>query len=194
MHDHRAADLGDLPGRQDSKTPKNYPQDVDAIETQADLIRYQIRDKLYFGAYLPGLREDIYRLVESVDEVANAAESCCDFFLNQRPTFPPELKAPFLAAAQESLGIIKPLKKAGLCFLKGECPPEVARGYGKEVGLKESDVDKIEWDLTKLIFTASLDFAHKIHLKLCLDAIALVSDKAKDAADQLDLVTLKSMI
>jgi uncharacterized protein len=179
----------------EKKEAKALAHQVDGIETQADLVRYDIRDKLYLGAYLPRLREDIYRLVESVDEVANSGESCCDFFLNQRPVFPDDLKPHFVNAARESLGIIKPLKDAVLCFLKGECPIEVARQHGKEVGLKESDVDKIEWDLTKLIFTSPvLDHSGKIHLKLCLDSITDVSDKAKDAADQLDLVTLKSMV
>ena len=173
---------------------KKLSHQTDKIESNADLIRYEIRDKLYFGAFLPNLRDDIYNLVESFDEVANAGESCCDFFLNQRPEVPDELKPLFLDASKQSLGIIKPLKEALLCFIKGECPIEVSRQHAKEVGLKESDVDHIEWDLTKKIFTSSMEFSRKIHLKLCLDSVALVSDKAKDAADRLDRVTLKSMV
>ncbi len=174
---------------------KMLAKKVDAIETQADLIRYEIRDKLYAGAYLPRLREDIYRLVESVDEVANTGEKCCDFFLNQRPLIPDDLKVLFTAAVQESLGIIKPLKNSIKCFLKGECPIDVSRQHAREVGMKESDVDTIEWDLTKEIFKMEdMDFAHKLHLKLCLNDIAKVSDQAKNAADQLDLVILKSMV
>jgi predicted phosphate transport protein (TIGR00153 family) len=49
------------------------------LESEADIVRYKIRDKLYLGAYLPMLREDIYKLVESIDKVANAGEACCDF-------------------------------------------------------------------------------------------------------------------
>ena len=173
---------------------KEMAKGVDGIESEADMIRYEIRDKLYAGAYLPRLREDIYRLVESVDEVANAGEHCCDFILNQRPDIPEDLKVMFQAAVQESLGIIKPLKHSIVCFLKGVCPINVSRQHARDVGLKESDVDSIQWDLTKDIFTSTLDHSHKIHLKLCLDAIAVVSDKAKEAADQLDLVILKSMV
>jgi predicted phosphate transport protein (TIGR00153 family) len=180
--------------RDDIKEAKELAKQVDTIENQADLVRYEIRDKLYAGAYLPRLREDIYRLVEAVDEVANDGEHCCDFFLNQRPVIPEELKVMFQAAVQESLGIISPLKHSIVCFLKGECPINVSRQHAKEVGLKESDVDQIEWNLTKDIFTSSLEYSHKIHLKLCLDAIVLVSDRAEDAADQLDLVILKSMV
>jgi len=55
------------------------------LESEADVVRYDTRDKLYSGAYLPLLREDIYKLIESIDKVANAGEACCDFFLNQRP-------------------------------------------------------------------------------------------------------------
>ena len=178
----------------DTREAKELAKAVDRIETRADLVRYEIRDKLYAGAYLPRLREDIYRLVEAVDEVANAGETCCDFFLNQRPIVPDELKVMFQAAAQESLGIISPLRHSIGCFLKGECPIGVSRQHAKEVGIKESDVDHIVWDLTREIFTSDLDYSHKIHLKLCLDAVARVSDRAKEASDQLDLVILKSMV
>ncbi|UCE54001.1 MAG: DUF47 domain-containing protein [Desulfobacterales bacterium] len=165
------------------------------IESEADIIRYGIRDKLYSGAYLPLLREDIYKLIESVDKVGNAGEACSDFFLNQRPLIPDEMKSHFLAIAQESLGIIDPLKLAVLCYFKGECKIEVVREHTKEVGMQESRVDKLEWDLTKEIFiSTSLDFAHKHHLKNCLDAIVEVSDRAEDASDQLELATLKSMV
>lgn len=166
-----------------------------SLESEADIIRYGIRDKLYSGAYLPLLREDIYKLIESIDKVANAAEACSDFFLNQRPAIPDEMKSQFLAIARDSLGIIEPLKLAVLCYFKGECKIEVVREHTKDVGMQESRVDKLEWDLTKEIFISpSLDFAHKHHLKNCLDAIVEVSDRAEDAGDQLELATLKSMV
>ena len=165
-----------------------------SLESEADLIRHDIRDKLYSGAYLPLLREDIYKLVESIDKVANAAEACCDFFLNQRPAVPKELKSHFLAAIQESLGIIGFLKLAVLCYFKGDCKIETVRDHTREIGIQESRVDKLEWDLTKEIFTSEMDFAHKLHLKLCLDSIVEVSDRAEDAGDQLELATLKAMV
>jgi len=179
----------------DIKEAKVSARRTRSLESEADLIRYNIRDKLYSGAYLPLLREDIYKLIESVDKVGNAAEAVSDFFLNQRPLIPAEMKPLFLAAARDSLGIIEPLKLAVLCYFKGECKIEVVREHTKEIGLQESRVDKLEWDLTKEIFISpSLDFAHKHHLKNCLDAIVEVSDRAEDAGDQLELATLKSMV
>ena len=55
-------------------------------------------------------------------------------------------------------------------------------------------MDQIEWDITKKIFSSDLEYSHKIHLKLCLDTVVEVSDIAEDAADRLELVTLKSMV
>jgi hypothetical protein len=164
------------------------------LESEADVVRYETRDKLYSGAYLPLLREDIYKLIESIDKVANAGEACCDFFLNQRPVIPEEMKPHFLAVVRESLGIIDNLKLAVLCYFKGECKIETVRDHTKEVGLQESRVDKLEWDLTKIILTSSMDLAHQLHLRLCLEHIVEVSDRAEDAGDQLELATLKAMV
>ncbi len=172
---------------------KTLARRTDALESEADLIRLQIRDRLYSGAYMPVLREDIYKLVESLDRVANAAEKCCDTFLNQRPDIPPELRTLYADIIRTSLGIGEPLKNAVLCYLRGICPIEVSREHAKEVGLAESKVDSMEWDLTKEIFSSSLSYGHKVHLRRCLDNIASVSDRAEDSADQLELVSLKTM-
>jgi uncharacterized protein Yka (UPF0111/DUF47 family) len=40
----------------------------------------------------------------------------------------------------------------------------------------------------------SIWFSHKIHLRLCLDTIVEVSDRAEDMADQLALPILKMII
>jgi predicted phosphate transport protein (TIGR00153 family) len=173
---------------------KSQARQTDYVETEADMIRHEIRNKLYYGAYMPLLREDIYKLVESMDKVANAAEKSCDYFVNQRPLIPAELKADFSNIIAESMGVAEGLKHATLCYLKGMCPIEVSRQHSKAIGVIESKVDSMEWDLTKKIFVSELDYSHKIHLKLCLDTIAVVSDRAEKAADQLDLVILKSMV
>lgn len=178
----------------DIDNAKRLAREVRSIESDADLVRYDLRDKLYSGAYLPLLREDIYKLIESIDKVANAGEACCDFFLNQRPRIPDELKSAFIGVVTESLGIVDNLKLAVLCYFKGECKIETIRAHTKEIGLQESRVDKLEWDLTKAIFTSDLDFARQLHMKLCLDRIVEVSDRAEDAGDQLELATLKTMI
>jgi len=173
---------------------KALARKVNDIETLADFVRYGIRDKLYSGAYLPLQREGIYKVVESIDKVSNAAEACCDFFLAQRIEIPEGLKSQFLFVSRESFGIVVPLRNATLSYIEGKGDIEAIREEVKLVGVRESDVDKMEWDLTRQIFTSSLDYAHKIHLKLCLDSIVEIADRAEDAADQLELDTMKSRV
>jgi predicted phosphate transport protein (TIGR00153 family) len=168
-------------------------QETDKLEFEADLIRFEIRDILYSGAYMPLIRADIYQLIESIDMVANAAEKCCDCFLNQRPVIPDFLIPDYLEIVKESLGVGVPLKHAVLCYLEGICPIEVARQHSKQIGILEATVDKMEWDITMKIFSSELDYSHKLHLRICLDKIVKVSDLAEDAADRLELVTLKSI-
>ena len=179
---------------ENTRDAKKLSKKVSTLETEADMIRHQVRDKLYSGAYLPHLREDVYKLVQSIDSVANAGEGCCNFFLNQRPKIPDEMKSHFLGVTQQSLGIIDPLKLAVECYFKGECKLNLLRGYSRDVGFQESEVDKEEWDLTKIIFTSALPFSQQLHLKLCLDSIVEISDRAENAADQLELVALKAIM
>ena len=178
----------------DIATAKKLARQVDNLESQADLIRHQVRDRLYGGAYMPLLREDVYKLVESLDMVANAAEKCCDAFLNQRPVIPELLKKDFLKIITVSTSVIEPLREALLCYLKGLCPVEVSRHHAKDVGLIESKVDSLDWDLTKKIFSSDLRYSHKLHLKICIEHIVFLTDKAEYAADYLEVVALKAMI
>ncbi len=178
----------------DITNAKRLARETDNLETQADFIRHKVREKLYMGAYMPLLREDVYKLVESFDTVANAAEKCCDTFLNQRPLIPELLKSDFLTIITVSTSIIDPLKHTLLCYLKGLCPIEVSRQHAKDVGLIESKVDSLEWDLTKKIFSSDLRHSHKLHLKSCIENIVDLTDKAECAANHLELVVLKATI
>ncbi|MCP4746221.1 MAG: DUF47 domain-containing protein [Desulfobacteraceae bacterium] len=172
---------------------KTLARKTDKTESEADLIRHEVRNILYSGAYMPLLREDIYKLVERMDAVANAAEKCCDIFLNQRPPVPASMAQDFMQIAEVSMSIGKALENAMLCYLRGVCPVEESRRLAKEIGMIESKVDKLEWDITKKIFSSHINYSLKLHLRYCLDALVQVSDKAEDAADQMELVTFKSM-
>ncbi|MCF8107045.1 MAG: DUF47 family protein [Desulfohalobiaceae bacterium] len=161
-------------------------------ETEADTIRYTIRDKLFSGAYLPLVREDIYTLIDNVDKVCNQSEECCDFFLYQQPEFPDTLIPEFKAVAKASFETYYPLKQSILCFLSGECSLDEVRGYSKSVGMKESEVDKLERSLTKKIFSTDIELSRKLHLRRSIHRIIAVSDVAENAADTLNLIAIKT--
>jgi predicted phosphate transport protein (TIGR00153 family) len=163
---------------------------VDRTETEADTILREIMSKLYSGAYLPSLRSDIFHLGQHMDGIANAAEACCDVFLDQRPDIPQEMRPHFWRIMEGSISCCTPLMEATRSFLKGE-DPGIIQENARKVGIMESEVDKEEWDLTRDIFKTDLECGHKIHLKQCLDKITTISDRAEDTSDQLQLIIIK---
>jgi len=169
---------------------KALARKVDRSETEADVILREIMSKLYSGAYLPSLRSDIFHLVQNIDGIANAAEACCDFFLDQRPEIPQEMRQHFWRIMERSISSCTPLMEAARSFLKGE-DPGIIQEDAKLVGIMESEVDKEEWDLTRDIFKTDLDYGHKIHLKQCLESITTISDRAEDTSDQMQLIIIK---
>lgn len=173
---------------------KKLAQSVDDAESKADQIRAEIRDALYAGAYLPTIRGDIHGLVENIDRVANGAEDCCDFFMMQRPEIPAEMREAFDEIAHESFKIAKPLMKAVVIYFKPKGELADLHAQVKKVSDQESIVDTKEWDLARQIFRSSLDLSQKIHLKGALDHIVEVTDRAEDAAERLDLASLKSVL
>jgi predicted phosphate transport protein (TIGR00153 family) len=149
---------------------------------------------MYSGAYLPLLREDILRLLEHLDKIADGAESCCDFFLDQRPEIPGDLKPRFANAMKISISCFKPLRDAVAFFFTDKVSMETIRELVKKAGILESDVDKHEWDITRDIFNTDLDYGRKIHLRLCIQKIVAISDRTEDAADQLEVTMIKGGI
>lgn len=173
---------------------KGLAKKVDSIETEADFIRHEIIGKMYSGAYLPLLREDILHLLEQLDKIADGAESCCDFFLDQRPEIPADLKPRFLTAMKVSVSSFTFLKDSVISFFSEKNETENIREMLRKVGIIESDVDKLEWDITRDIFKTNLDYGHKVHLRHCIQRIVEISDRGEDTADQLEITIIKGGI
>lgn len=173
------------------KEAKRLAIKVDEIETKTDYIRHEIVSIMYSGAYLPLLREDILHLIEHLDKIADAAEACCDFFLAQRPDIPEEMKLDFAKIMKNSISSFTPLREAIGPFFMDKIDIQDIREKTTQAGIIESAVDKEEWDITRNIFKTELDYGHKLHLKLCLDSIVEVSDRAEDGADALEIMIIK---
>jgi len=169
-------------------------QRMDEIDREANDVRYDICDILYNGAYLPIVRGHIYNIVRRLKKLPAAAEACCDFFLGQRPEMPESLKDQFIRLTRESFSFIDPLKEGTLSYLNGGGEIDVIREKAKQVGIKESDVDKIEHDLTRQIFSVPIDPWQKMHLKACLGTIVKVTDLALEAVYELELLAMKMRV
>ncbi len=169
--------------------------DVGRLETEADTLRHRVRDELFSGAYLPLIREDVYRLVEALDHVPNAVEGCCRFFASQHPQIPEQQREAFREIIIHSLATPGPLFDGVKLYFKRKVEFSDVRGRAEQVDAQESKVDALEFALTSTIFHAEeLDFPHRLHLREALRRIVRVSDKAEDAAEVLELASLKAIV
>jgi hypothetical protein len=164
---------------------------VDHLETDADQMRRAVSDLLYRGAFLPIFRSDIHDFVEHMDLVADMAETACDFLLGQRPEIPTTLNDALNQIFQHTLTAYAALHEAVTMFFT-TADQQTIRDRLKTVGVTESEIDDIEWKLTRQIFTSDLALAHKIHLKQLIGSLTEISDQIEDAGDRLEILHIGS--
>jgi predicted phosphate transport protein (TIGR00153 family) len=178
----------------DMSRQEELQRKVNDMEAEADRLRRAIGDKLFSGAYMPLMRGDIFRLIESIDRVPNAAEACCTFFYSERPHVPEEFREAFIEITRESFGEFEELKKAVKRFFKPKGKMDSIREHVEAIGTHESEVDEKELTLTLAIFDSSaLELGVKLHLRKALSRIVELSDRAEDCGDHLILIALKSV-
>ena len=71
---------------------------------------------------------------------------------------------------------------------------ETLQQHVLRVGELETDVDRMEADLTRRIFESTLEIGEKLHLSRLLDRIGRIADAAEDAADELESSAMKAVL
>lgn len=167
---------------------------VRRLESEADDLKRRIREVLFSGAFLPNIRSDVYRLVDSVDSVADKGETSAHFLVNQVPEIPGDFHAELNTVFGLCVSCYHELRKGLKCFFKPKGEMESLQQHVTRVGELETEVDTLEADLTRRIFESSLEKGAKIHLCQLLRRIALIADAAEDAADELEFAAMKSVL
>ena len=169
-------------------------QRVNSLESEADTLLREIRDMLYSGAYLPQIRGDIYRLMSAIDGVSNKAEDCFDHFHYQFPEIPDDYATDIDEILDLTLECFSALQKGLKAYFGPKDKVEKVRKHGMRVSEFESRIDKSEREMTARIFKTNMDKGEKLHLRRCLRKITAISDATEDAADQLQWVSVKSIV
>ena len=167
---------------------------VDQLESEADDLLREIRDLLYSGAFLPTIRGDLYRLLSAVDKIANRLESCLDFVDQQRPGNVKVYRTDFKNILDLTADCFAALRLALQAYFDPKVDVEELRQHASQVSQIESNIDDIQRSLTLTIFQSNLALAEKMHVAQLLVHIARISDQAENATDELELLSLKSII
>ncbi len=130
----------------------------------------------------------------SVDDVANAAESCYDFFHDQKPKVPEQHRVQFISMLESTAESVLELGRALRAYFKPKGSVETVQECVRRISELQSRIDDREGELISEIFRSSLDKGEKLHLSSCISHISRVSDKIENAADALALASLKSIV
>ena len=178
----------------DLETADQAAQTVIDLESEADNIKREVRSVLFSGAFLPNIRSDVYRLVESVDAVADKGETVAHFIVNQNPRIPDEFQAELIEITGQCLACYNELRQGLKSFFKPKGEIENLQQHSTRVGELETEVDGLYADLTRRIFSSGMDLGEKIHFCQLLNYISRIADAAEDAADELEFAAMKSVL
>ena len=170
---------------------KDFALQVDRAESEADNLRREIVKRLFKGAFLPLMREDLLNFIETIDKIADEAESCCDLIMLETPDVPDNLKPFFKEIVRDSTLCFQPLKEGFAHLFKDF---SLILEQVRKVNVKEAEVDQKEEELTRRIFSADLELAQKLLLRQLVAKICDISDRAEDAADRLEILAIKGRI
>lgn len=171
----------------------------DHIETEADVLRREIGDHLFSGAFLPIERKDIYMMTDCVDEIANKAETACDVVVYQSPEVPEayvktlreivKIIIEMFCVFQDAVKLYEPYDALQVHDVLAAIKEKI-----NSIGVMESEIDKKEEALLITIFHSDLPLANKIQMESFLRRVAEISDVIEDAADRLYVLVIRERI
>lgn len=164
---------------------------IDGLEKAADMLRREIEEDLYSGAFLPLSRSRILDFAENVDKIADAAEDSSKILLYfKREEFPEEL-LPFLKEAVcKAIESIKLLKEA----TDNIEDLERVRTLIREIRLVEHESDEIAEKAYNVLYRADHSGKVLILLSKLIECVSRLSDTTEDASDSLSLIVLMHKI
>lgn len=178
----------------DLELAKQSANEVIKLESGADALKHELRDVLFSGAFLPNIRSDVYRLVDSVDKVADMGETSSHFVVYQRPVIPDYFHEDMNQISSLCLNCYAELRQGLKCFFKPKGEIELLREHASNVGDLETEVDNLQADFTRKIFESSMGMGEKLHLCQLLKYVTRIADRAEDAADELQFAAMKSVM
>ncbi|MEM4747279.1 MAG: DUF47 family protein [Archaeoglobaceae archaeon] len=161
-------------------------EEVLKLERDSDEIRRRITQEIYRGAFLPYLRPNIFRLVETIDEILNTAEECAMNF--QKIEDMRFLEFEEIGLIMElNVRICSILSKNFMNFLKD---PEKLREGIVVVRMMEKEADNIKFAIFEKLKELNVDFWNGYFITSFINSLEEISDIAEDAMDMLQIIVL----
>ncbi len=172
-------------GGEESVTVESLALSTHRAESRADDIRREVEATLIGGALLAPSRRDILEVIEMVDRLANAGESVLNYLLLQNVRVP-ELLKPILRQIATKTAEIAVEVQTSLHLLFENMSAVLP--HTKAIENKESEVDHLEREAIRQVFTMETGLAEKLQLRGLVEALVEISDRAEDLSDRIDIM------
>ena len=156
-----------------------------------DYLRDQIVDSLHGGALIPGLRGNIFMLVNNLNMLAIKTIECGSMFVDQRPTIPDNLKNTLVRMLHYATDISEPLDSSITGLIKGYHKKNIIREHIQEIRKSFMQVCAIKFDLIREISSLPEDQVNKVQLYQCLDCVKAISEGAVGITENIETILLK---
>ena len=171
---------------------EGFVEKIRKNESDADDKRRKMDTEMYLGAFLPNFRGDLLGIAESIDVVANKAESTADLIELQNINIPEEFIPKLIELAEKSLETYLSVKEAASSIFNDM---DVANEHIKKTEQLEHESDVLEKGLVRALFRKDeIELAHKIQLEKLIKKLADIADQAENVSDRLQIVIFKRRI
>jgi uncharacterized protein len=165
--------------------------ELDKTESEADLLRRTIENKLYAQTLIPEARGDVLGLLESTDHVLNLAQDTLHHFAIESPQLLPDLSQSYLDLTEVTVTAIDNLVLAIRAYFRDISN---VRDHINKVLFYEKESDKLGKNLKEDIFGRDIELSRKIHLRYFIDRLERIADLAEDVCDRLAIAAIKRSI
>lgn len=175
--------------KKDLETLREINSEIDNLESKADNDRHSIiKTLLYEGVLLADTREEILKVIEYVDDIANKKERIAEEILVINFKFDDSIKGKI----KEILKMEKKQYKLAMQIVRNLFNEEKSfdQNYKdiREIERLEGQIDDVEWDIITNIYELDIPLGQKMEMKNIIKAIAEVSDTIEKISDVLEII------
>lgn len=184
VNDYLDGNLDDIPIR---------ASQIAEIKEEAAEMRREIEEYLYREMLIPDARGDVMELLESMGKIAESSSKILGNLAIEKPDLTGKLRHSFQKLTRLTVYSIDELKNAAIAYFTNIA---AVKSYTKKVYFYENEVDKVEEEIKKMIFTTIKieRLSHKMQIRYFAEKIAYLSDKAERIADRLNIYVIKQSI
>lgn len=165
-------------------------EEISQLESKADTLRRDIKQKLYSNMLIPESRGDVLGLLETIDTVVDVCEKVVEQLSIEKPDIPSELEDDFIELSELSDKAVDNVVQGSRAFFTNI---KMVNDFVNKVHFYEHEADQVEMNLKRKAFSTTeiQKFSRRVHMRYFAEKVALVSDVAESVAERLAVYAIK---